>query len=118
MRSDDGRFVGVRVNEEEVPRLPIFPAQWAIDDPRQRSYLVVWGNGAYALKMAVSEGGARLLRPWKSRKSGLSLHTSGVDARGLVLELVGRAGGDRLDRETGRFHIDRHFVRTVERRVN
>ena len=45
------------LNEEEVPRLPIFPAQWAIDDPRQRSYLVVWGNGAYALKMAVSEGG-------------------------------------------------------------
>ena len=26
-RSDDGRFVGVRVNEDEVPRLPIFPAQ-------------------------------------------------------------------------------------------
>ena len=24
VRSDDGRFVGVRVNEEEVPRLPIF----------------------------------------------------------------------------------------------
>ena len=57
VRSDEGRFVGVRVNEEEVPRLPIFPAQWAIEDPRQRPYLVVWGNGAYALKMAVSEGG-------------------------------------------------------------
>ena len=56
-RSDEGRFVGVRVNEDDVPRLPIFPAQWALEDPRQRPYLVVWGNGAYALKMAVSEGG-------------------------------------------------------------
>jgi hypothetical protein len=42
-RSDEGRFVGVRVNEDEVPRLPIFPDQWALDDPRQRPYLVVWG---------------------------------------------------------------------------
>jgi hypothetical protein len=57
VRSDDGRFAGVRVNEEGVPRLPIFPAQWALDDPRQRPYLVVWGTSAYALKMAVSEGG-------------------------------------------------------------
>ena len=55
VRSDDGRFAGVRLNEEEVPRLPIFPAQWAIDDPRQRPYLVVWGNGAYALKMAPTQ---------------------------------------------------------------
>jgi hypothetical protein len=50
MRIDEGRFVGVRVNEEEVPRLPIFPTQWAIEDPRQRPYLVVWGNGVRAVK--------------------------------------------------------------------
>jgi excisionase family DNA binding protein len=57
VRSDAGRFVGVRVNEEEVPRLPIFPAQWALEDPRKRPYLVVWGNGAHAIKMTPAEGG-------------------------------------------------------------
>ena|SRR5438128_2965410 len=54
-RSDEGRFVGVRVNEDEVPRLPIFPAQWALDDPRQRPYLVVWGNGVRAVKSAARQ---------------------------------------------------------------
>jgi hypothetical protein len=61
VRSHVGRFVGVRVSEDEVPRLPVFPAQWAIDDPRQRPYLVIWGKGAYALKMAVSEGGKAIV---------------------------------------------------------
>jgi len=60
-RSNDGRFVGVRVNEEEVRRLPIFPAQWAIEDPRQRPYLVVWGNGLRAVKIAPADGGNAVL---------------------------------------------------------
>jgi hypothetical protein len=60
-RSDEGRFVGGRVNEDEVPRLPIFPAQWALDDPRQRPYLVVWGNGVRAVKMAPTDGGNAVL---------------------------------------------------------
>jgi hypothetical protein len=41
-------------------RCPVCPSSrpsGAIDDRRQRPYLVVWGNGAYALKMVVSEGG-------------------------------------------------------------
>ena len=61
VRSDEGRFVGVRVNEEEVPRLPIFPAQWAIEDPRQRPYLVVWGNSLRAVKIAPADGGNAVL---------------------------------------------------------
>jgi hypothetical protein len=60
-RSHDGRFVGVRVNEDEVPRLPIFPAQWALDDPRQRAYLVVWGNAVRAVKIAPTDGGNAVL---------------------------------------------------------
>ena len=35
-RSRDGRFMGPRANVEGVPRLPSFPASWALEDPRQR----------------------------------------------------------------------------------
>ena len=65
-RSYDGRFVGLRVNEDEVPRLPIFPAQWALDDPRQRPYLVVWGNG-----QAVEPGKGRVGRRGRQGRRGL-----------------------------------------------
>jgi hypothetical protein len=56
-RDGDGRFSGPRVNVEQVPRLPTFPARWVLEDPRQRPYLVFWvaeDDGAlrYALKMA------------------------------------------------------------------
>jgi hypothetical protein len=56
-RSHEGRFVGVRINEDEIPRLPTFPAQWALEDARKRPYLVIWGRGAYAIKMTPAEGG-------------------------------------------------------------
>jgi hypothetical protein len=39
----DGRFAGSnRVNVEDVPRLPTFPAAWTLSDPRDRPYLVFW----------------------------------------------------------------------------
>ncbi len=41
-RDADGRFSGPRVNVEQVPRLPTFPARWVLEDPRKRPYLVFW----------------------------------------------------------------------------
>src|SRR5258707_12193258 len=39
----DGRFAGSnRVNVEDVPRLPTFPAAWTLADPRHRPYFVFW----------------------------------------------------------------------------
>jgi hypothetical protein len=38
-----GRFEGAyRVDVEDVPRLPTFPAAWTLSDPRGRPYLVFW----------------------------------------------------------------------------
>lgn len=38
-----GRFEGAyRVDVEDVPRLPTFPAAWALSDPRSRPYFVFW----------------------------------------------------------------------------
>lgn len=58
-RSDDGKFSGCRVNIDEVPRLPAFPARWTLEDPRRRSYFVFWpddreeGRLLYAVRMVV-----------------------------------------------------------------
>ena len=41
-REEDGRFSGARFNVEEIPRLPTFPARWALEDPRRVPYLVFW----------------------------------------------------------------------------
>ena len=39
----DSRFAGSnRVNVEDVPRLPTFPAAWTLADPRGRPYFVFW----------------------------------------------------------------------------
>jgi hypothetical protein len=50
---------------ESVPRLPTFPARWALTDPRRRPYFVFWtsddGDLEYCLKMAQSEDGAAVL---------------------------------------------------------
>ena len=60
-RGDDGRFTGPRVNVDKVPRLPTFPARWALEDPRRRPYHVFWrssdGGQAPALKLTVGERG-------------------------------------------------------------
>ena len=38
-----GRFEGAyRVDVEDVPRLPTFPAAWTLSDPRGRPYFVFW----------------------------------------------------------------------------
>ncbi len=39
-RDADGHLSGPRVNIEQVPRLPTFPARWARVGPRQRTSLV------------------------------------------------------------------------------
>jgi hypothetical protein len=41
-RGSDGRFSGPRLHVEAVPRLPIFPARWTLEDPRGRPYFVFW----------------------------------------------------------------------------
>jgi hypothetical protein len=42
-RSADGHFKGPRrINVESVPRLPIFPVRWMLDDRRRLPYLVLW----------------------------------------------------------------------------
>lgn len=65
-RDSDGRFSGIRVDVELVPRLPTFPARWALADPRRRPYFVFWtseedGDLRYGLKMAPSEDGDAVL---------------------------------------------------------
>jgi hypothetical protein len=60
-RDDCGRFSGARFNVEQVPRLPTFPARWALEDPRGRPYLVFWttegGSLRYPLRMQRIDGG-------------------------------------------------------------
>jgi hypothetical protein len=64
-RAAEGRFSGARrVNVEEVPRLPIFPAAWTLADPRRRPYLVFWtrldGTLAHVARMEREEDGRGL----------------------------------------------------------
>lgn len=40
IRDGDGRFAGFRCNTEDVPRLPVFPARWALEDGCP--YFVFW----------------------------------------------------------------------------
>ena len=60
----DGRFAGSnRVNVEDVPRLPTFPAAWTLADPRGRPYFVFWtsphdGTLARVLRMESVQQGA------------------------------------------------------------
>jgi len=41
-RDQGGRFMGPRVNCENVPCLPAAAAAWVLDDPRQVPYLLIW----------------------------------------------------------------------------
>jgi len=41
-RDPNGRFCGSRLHVEAVPRLPTFPARWALEDPRRLPYFVFW----------------------------------------------------------------------------
>jgi hypothetical protein len=43
-RGSDQRFEGFRVNVESGPRLPVFPAKWALEDPRRRPARAVLCN--------------------------------------------------------------------------
>ncbi len=47
---------GLRVDVEQVPRLPTFPARWVLEDPRKRPYLVFWvsddGDRCHGIQMA------------------------------------------------------------------
>jgi hypothetical protein len=38
----NGRFYGPRVGCENAPRLPARVVRWALDDPRQTSYVLLW----------------------------------------------------------------------------
>ena len=37
-----GRFIGPRVNRENVPCLPVGALTWMLDDPRNVPYLMIW----------------------------------------------------------------------------
>ena len=60
----DGRFEGMnRVDVEDVPRLPTFPAAWTLADPRGRPYFVFWTSPlddtlTRVLRMASAQQGA------------------------------------------------------------
>ena len=60
-RDREGRFCGPRFNLEKVPRLPTFPARWALADPYGRPYFVFWttedGALSYSLHMARTDRG-------------------------------------------------------------
>ena len=60
-RDRKGRFSGLRFNVEKVPRLPTFPARWALEDPRGRPHFVFWttedGELSYSLRMIRIDGG-------------------------------------------------------------
>ncbi len=71
-RDEGGRFHGLRVNVEDVPRLPAYVAHYVLEDPRARPYLVTWtdqryGEGervALAVRVEPREGGrVRFLAP-------------------------------------------------------
>jgi hypothetical protein len=87
-RDKDGRFEGERCDVEGVPRLPTFPARWALEDPRGRPYFVFWsgqgGSLAYRLR----------LRP---EKCGSAVTISDPEGRvlrvGLVRRQLPRRGG-------------------------
>ena len=61
----EGRFYGLRVNVEDVPRLPAYVARYVLEDPRARPYLVTWTDRrigenetvALALRVEPQEGG-------------------------------------------------------------
>jgi len=98
-RDSSGKFAGFRVNVESVPRFPVFPANWTLEDPRRRPYFVFWewneeGRISYALRLEPGEAGG----PGSRDFVRVSMH----GASDLVLWLERRAmpGG-----KTGRLWI-------------
>jgi hypothetical protein len=55
-RAATASSTGQRLDVEQVPRLPTFPARWVLDDPRKRQYVVFWvsddGDRCHAIQMA------------------------------------------------------------------
>jgi hypothetical protein len=69
-RDCSGQFAGARFNVEDVPRLPPFPARWALEDPRgDHACFVFWtardGSLAYPLRMTRTDDGeaVRVTKP-------------------------------------------------------
>jgi hypothetical protein len=96
-RDWQGRFDGPRVDVESVPRLPTFPARWALYDPRRRPYFIFWvsrsGSIAYALRMTRVDHG-----------TGLTLETPGGTRRriNVIRRSLPRGTG------TGLFYVCPH----------
>src|SRR5438874_4623433 len=88
-RGSDGRFTGVRLHVEAVPRLPTFPARRTLDDPRGRPYFVFWttrhGKLDYHLRMAkLGDGRAVVVATPEGRHVASKSSTDrcrGVEAR-------------------------------------
>jgi len=47
LRDSGGRFYGLRVDVEDVPRIPARVARYVLDDRRARPYLVVWTDRVF-----------------------------------------------------------------------
>lgn len=83
-RDTDGRFSGPRVNVESVPRLPISPPRWTLEDPRGRAYFVFWvseseaASLAYAIRM---QGGRGQLVADRGRCGPLGIHERAAEHR-------------------------------------
>lgn len=72
VRDFEGRFYGLRMNVEDVPRLPASVARYVLEDRRARPYLVVWTDSVFgegervglALRAEPRDGGrVRFLAP-------------------------------------------------------
>src|ERR1700737_2858605 len=89
----DGPFPGSnRVNVEDVPRLPTFPAAWTLADPRGRPYLVFWtsphdGTLTRILRMESVQRGAAV---------HLTIPDAGVFQIPIVRRPLPRRGGSSI----------------------
>lgn len=83
-----GRFFGERYDLESLPRLPTFPARWALSDPRRRPYFVFWtrerdGSLFWFLFMwSVGQGEAVWVQSWGGGSYRLSLVRQYLPRRG------------------------------------
>src|SRR5262245_11947018 len=92
-RDGNGRFYWSRLDVEAVPRLPAFPARWALEDPRGRMYFVFWtreGRLEYSIGMKAEPGhdAVRVFDP-AGHQSHMAVHRRPLP-RGFGISLAGQ----------------------------
>src|ERR1035437_932400 len=69
-RNWGGRFLGPRVNCENVPCLPVALLSWVLDDPRQLPYLLIWKEeGSDKLREAARVASCNEPYSWKTNRA-------------------------------------------------